>query len=100
MARVGNQRSTRRGVHIAKKVARLATQRNAARRAVLGVVEESGGVDLRGGLFFVTVNKKNADLRQQLVATGWEMPIYNRVYDAVQSDVKSFVGRYEKRGWK
>lgn len=70
VARVGNQRSIRRGVHIAKKVARLATQRNAARRAVLGVVEERGGVGLRGGLFFVTVNKKNADLRQQLVATG------------------------------
>lgn len=69
IAWVGRQHRTRRGVHIAKKVARLATQRNAAKRAVFAAIQDHGGMSCEGGLFFVTVNKKNADLWQQLVAT-------------------------------
>lgn len=80
-----------------KKVAKRATQRNAAKRAIFDAIVSVGGLDIADGLFFVTINKKYADQWEQLVATGSQIPIYNRVLWAVTSDMKQFLSSYKQK---
>lgn len=49
------------------------------------------------GLFFITVNKKNAHLRADIINAKTDITLYNRIEKAVEVDIQRFVQRYEKK---